>query len=44
MARIVKCVLQVTDTAVGLQGTLNPLKTKINLYAIIFKNSVRTAQ
>lgn len=42
--RIVKYVLQVTGIAVDLQGTINPLKTNIKLYTIIFKNSVRTAQ
>jgi len=44
VVRIVKCVSQVTGIAVDLQGTINPLKTKINLYIIIFKNSVRTTQ
>lgn len=44
VVRIVKCVLQVTGIAVDLQGKINPLKTKINLYTITFKNSVPTKQ
>ena len=40
----VKFVLEVTGIAVDLEGTINPLKTKINLYTIIVENSVRTAQ